>query len=98
MLIQLILKGQKRLNEICKGIAEAHGAEIKIQFDLVNKYPPTINSKKESMFAGNVAKKIFGVFSLCMCANTKTKTFLEKLELKILPKANLLNSFSKSII
>ena len=40
---------EKRLGELCKGIAEAHGAEIKIQFDLVNKYPPTINSKKESI-------------------------------------------------
>ena len=51
---------EKRLNEICKGIAEAHGAEIKIQFDLVNKYPPTINSKKESIFASNVAKDLVG--------------------------------------
>ena len=51
---------EKRLNEICNGIAEAHGAEIKIQFDLVNKYPPTINSKKESIFASNVAKDLVG--------------------------------------
>ncbi len=51
---------EKRLNEICIGIAEAHGAEIKIQFDLVNKYPPTINSKKESIFASNVAKDLVG--------------------------------------
>ncbi len=51
---------EKRLGELCKGIAEAHGAEIKIQFDLVNKYPPTINSKKESIFASNVAKDLVG--------------------------------------
>ncbi len=51
---------EKRLSELCKGIAEAHGAEIKIQFDLVNKYPPTINSKKESIFASNVAKDLVG--------------------------------------
>jgi len=51
---------EKRLNELCNGIAEAYGAEIKIQFDLINKYPPTINSKKESIFAGNVAKKLVG--------------------------------------
>ena len=38
---------EKRLNELCKGIADAHGAEIKIEFDLVNKYPPTINSTKD---------------------------------------------------
>ena len=51
---------EKRLRELCNGIAEAHGAEIKIQFDLVNKYPPTINSKKESIFAANVAKGLVG--------------------------------------
>ncbi len=51
---------EKRLREICNGIAEAHGAEIKIQFDLINKYPPTINSKKESIFAANVAKDLVG--------------------------------------
>ena len=46
---------EKRLKELCKGIADAHGAEIKIDFDLVNKYPPTINSKEETKFAANVA-------------------------------------------
>ena len=51
---------EKRLKELCSGIAAAHGAEIKIQFDLVNKYPPTINSKKESIFAANVAKGLVG--------------------------------------
>ncbi len=51
---------EKRLRELCNGIAGAHGAEIKIQFDLVNKYPPTINSKKESIFAANVAKDLVG--------------------------------------
>ena len=51
---------EKRLRELCSGIAEAHGAEIKIVFDLVNKYPPTINSKKESIFAANVAKDLVG--------------------------------------
>ena len=51
---------ETRLRELCKGIAEAHGAEIKIQFDLINKYPPTINSKQESIFAANVAKDLVG--------------------------------------
>ena len=31
-----------------------------LDFDLTNKYPPTINSKKESEFAANVAKELFG--------------------------------------
>ena len=51
---------EKRLNELCKGIANAHGAEIKIDFDLVNKYPPTINSKEETKFAAHVAKDLVG--------------------------------------
>ena len=51
---------EKRLRELCYGIAKAHGAEIEIQFDLVNKYPPTINSEKESIFSANVAKNLVG--------------------------------------
>ncbi|MDC0232434.1 M20 family metallopeptidase [Pelagibacteraceae bacterium] len=51
---------EKKINEIALGIAKANGAEAKIEFHLTNKYPPTINSKKESEFAANVAKKIFG--------------------------------------
>ena len=51
---------EKKLHEISSGIAKANGAEAEVDFHLTNKYPPTINSKKESIFAGNVAKKIFG--------------------------------------
>ncbi len=51
---------EKKINQIASGIAKANGAEAKIEFHLTNKYPPTINSKKESEFAANVAKKIFG--------------------------------------
>ena len=50
----------KKLNEISSGIAKANGADADVEFHLTNKYPPTINSKKESEFAANVAKKIFG--------------------------------------
>ena len=46
---------EKRIEEIAKGIAKAHGAGANIEFDLINKYPPTINSKKESEFATKVA-------------------------------------------
>ncbi len=51
---------EKKLKEISSGIAKANGAEAEVEFHLTNKYPPTINSKKESEFAANVAKKIFG--------------------------------------
>ena len=51
---------EKKLNEISSGIAKANGAEADVEFHLTNKYPPTINSKKESEFAASVAKKIFG--------------------------------------
>jgi len=51
---------EKKLEEISKGIAKANGADANTEFNLTNKYPPTINSKKESIFAANVAKKLFG--------------------------------------
>ena len=51
---------EKKLNEISSGIAKANGADADVEFHLTNKYPPTINSKKESEFAASVAKKIFG--------------------------------------
>jgi len=51
---------EKKINEIASGIAKANGADAEVEFHLTNKYPPTINSKKESEFAANVAKKIFG--------------------------------------
>ncbi len=50
----------KKIEKISKGIARAHSAKAKISFDLINKYPPTINHEKESQFAANVAKNIFG--------------------------------------
>ena len=50
----------KKIEEVSKGIASSHGAGAKVEFDLNNKYPPTINSKKESEFAANIAKKLVG--------------------------------------
>jgi len=50
----------KKIEEIANGIAKAHGAGANIEFDLINKYPPTINSKKESEFAAKIAKKMVG--------------------------------------
>ena len=51
---------EKKIEEIANGIAKAHGAGANIEFDLINKYPPTINSKKESEFAAKIAKKMVG--------------------------------------
>ncbi len=51
---------EKKMKEIAEGIAKAQGAGVNIEFDLVNKYPATINSKKESEFAASVAKKVVG--------------------------------------
>ena len=51
---------EKKLKEISLGIAKANGANANIDFHLTNKYPPTINSKKESEFASSVAKNLFG--------------------------------------
>ena len=51
---------EKKMKEISEGIAKAQGGGVNIEFDLVNKYPATINSKKESEFAASVAKKVVG--------------------------------------
>ena len=51
---------EKKIREISEGIAKAHGAGVTVEFNLTNKYPPTINSKNESEFAANVAKKMVG--------------------------------------
>tara|TARA_B110000116_G_C16780347_1_gene557959 strand:+ start:474 stop:1646 length:1173 start_codon:yes stop_codon:yes gene_type:complete len=47
-----------KLYETAKGIALANGGDI--EFKYMPGYPPTINSKDESIFAGNVAKKLVG--------------------------------------
>ena len=49
---------EKKLLEIAKGIAQANGGDI--EFDYKRGYPPTINNKEKSIFAGNVAKKLVG--------------------------------------
>ena len=51
---------EKKMKEVSEGIAKSQGAGVNIQFDLVNKYPATINSKRESEFAASVAKKVVG--------------------------------------
>ena len=51
---------ENKIKEISMGIAKANGANSTVQFDLTNKYPPTINSKKETEFAANVAKQLVG--------------------------------------
>ena len=49
---------KEKLQDIAKGIALANGGDI--EFTYTSGYPPTINSKKESIFAGNVAKNLVG--------------------------------------
>ncbi len=49
---------ENKLKDITLGIAKANNGEVEIIY--TRKYPPTINSKKESIFAAEVAKKIVG--------------------------------------
>ena len=49
---------KKKLYQTAKGIAEANGGDIEFKYKLG--YPPTINSKKESVFASGVAKDLVG--------------------------------------
>ena len=53
----------------------------KIPIALINARLTSKSFNKWIMFP-NVAKKIFGIFKLCICSNIETKNFLEKLELK----------------
>lgn len=49
---------KNKIYDTAKGIALANGGDI--EFNYKSGYPPTINSKNESIFAGNVAKKLVG--------------------------------------
>ena len=49
---------KEKLHNTAKGIAVANGGDI--EFNYMPGYPPTINSKDESIFAANVAKELVG--------------------------------------
>ena len=51
-------KIERKINETAEGVAKANGGEAEVVYS--RKYPPTINSKKESVFASNVAKELVG--------------------------------------
>jgi 3-deoxy-D-manno-octulosonic-acid transferase len=55
--------------------------QLKIPIALINARL-TSKSFKRWMIFPNIAKKIFGKFSLFICSNAETKKFLEKLDLK----------------
>ena len=55
--------------------------KMKIPIALINARL-TIKSFKRWMMFPEVAKKIFGNFNLCLCANEKTKNYLKKLKVK----------------
>ena len=49
---------EKKMRETCEGIAKVNNGLVKINY--LRKYPPTINSSNESVFAANVAKELLG--------------------------------------
>ena len=51
-------KIEQKIKDTAYGIAKANGGSAEIKY--TRKYPPTINSKKESVFSGNVAKQLVG--------------------------------------
>ena len=53
----------------------------KISISLLNARITSKSFKRWMMFP-KVAKKIFGLFDMCLCSNNETKDFLESLELK----------------
>ena len=51
-------KIEHKIQETSKGIAKSYNGDAEIIYK--NKYPPTINPKKETIFATNVAKELVG--------------------------------------
>ncbi|MFH1796463.1 MAG: M20 aminoacylase family protein [Pseudomonadota bacterium] len=49
---------EKRIREICAGVAAAHGARVEIDYD--SNYPVTVNDPRETTFATDVAREIAG--------------------------------------
>ncbi|OWY18412.1 amidohydrolase [Thioclava sp. JM3] len=49
---------EKRIHEICEGIAAAHGVSVEIEYE--RGYPPTVNDPDETGFAAEVASEIAG--------------------------------------
>lgn len=49
---------ESRMRQVCEGIGAAHGAQITFQYE--RRYPPTVNSEKESDFAAAVAARVVG--------------------------------------
>ena len=51
-------KAEERVRALCAGLAAAHGAEIKVDYDA--NYPVTFNNPEEAVFAGDVASGVAG--------------------------------------
>ena len=49
---------EKRMKEICAGIAAAHSVEIVVDFDA--NYPVTVNDAEQAVFAGDMAEAVAG--------------------------------------
>ncbi len=49
---------EKRLSELCSGIAQSFGATASVHYERI--YPATINTAKEAMFAADVAASLVG--------------------------------------
>ena len=49
---------ERRLSDLCGAIAQGFGAQAIVKYE--RKYPATINSAKEALFAGDVAQKLVG--------------------------------------
>ncbi len=49
---------QKRITEICEGIATSFGVRVDLDFELG--YPPTVNHPAQTEFAGKIAQEVSG--------------------------------------
>ncbi len=49
---------ERRIQEICDGIAATYGAKIEVRYE--HRYPPTVNSAPEAHFCQNIAAQLIG--------------------------------------
>jgi hippurate hydrolase len=55
---ELGARTQKRMKQVLDGIAQAHGVEVELDYQLG--YPPTVNHETESAFARDMAEQVIG--------------------------------------
>jgi hippurate hydrolase len=59
---EVAILAEKRMREICAGIAAAHATEIGVDYDA--NYPVTVNDAEQAVFAGDMAAAVAGTLNV----------------------------------